>query len=60
MGVADHQPDTAEAAGAQRAQELGPECLGFGRADARPMISRRPSVLAATAIMAATGTIRPP
>lgn len=26
----------------------------------RPMISRRPSVLAATAIMAATGTIRPP
>ena len=26
----------------------------------RPMISRRPSVLAATAIIAATGTIRPP
>jgi hypothetical protein len=35
VGVADDQPDPTEAAGAQGPQELGPECLGFGRADAQ-------------------------
>ena len=33
MGVADHQPDATQAAGAQGSQELGPEGLGFGWAD---------------------------
>ena len=41
-------------------QEVRPEGLGLRRADARPTISRRPSVLTATAIIAATETIRPP
>ena len=35
VGIADHQSDTAKAAGAQRAKELGPERLGLGRADAQ-------------------------
>lgn len=35
VGIADDQPDPAEAAGAEGPQELGPERLGFRRADAR-------------------------
>lgn len=60
VGVADHQPDPAEAAGTQRAQELGPERFGFRRADAQADDFPASLVLAATAIMAATGTVRPP
>jgi hypothetical protein len=33
MGVRDHQLDAAQAASGERAQELGPEGLGFRRAD---------------------------
>ena len=33
--VADHQPDPTKAPGTQGPQELGPEGLGFGRADAQ-------------------------
>jgi hypothetical protein len=35
MRVADDQPDPAEAPGTQGAQELGPERLGLGWADAQ-------------------------
>jgi hypothetical protein len=35
MGIADHQPDPAQTAGAQGSQELGPEGLRFGRAYAQ-------------------------
>ena len=61
MGIADHQPDAAEAPGAQGPQELGPRqvCASEGPMPS-PMISLRPSVLAATAIIATTGTMRPP
>jgi len=33
MGVGDHQLDPAQATAGERAQELGPEGLGFGGAD---------------------------
>jgi hypothetical protein len=35
MGIADHQPDPAKPAGAQGAQELGPERFGFRGTDAQ-------------------------
>jgi hypothetical protein len=60
VGVADDQLGAVEPARLQAAQEVHPEGLGLGGPSPRPMISRRPSVLAATAIMAATETIRPP
>lgn len=61
VGIADHQPDPAQASGAQGPKELGPRQVSASEGPIpRPMISRRPSVLAATAIIAATGTIRPP
>src|SRR5512144_699519 len=57
VGVGDHQLDAGEAAPLQALQEVRPEHLGLpGR---YPTISRRPSILTATAIIAATETIRP-
>jgi len=35
MGIADHQPDTAEPARLQGPQELGPKSLGFRGTDAQ-------------------------
>jgi site-specific DNA recombinase len=58
--VGDHQLDPAQAPSEQGLQECRPERLRLGRAQPRPTISRLPSVLTATAIMAATETIRPP
>jgi hypothetical protein len=55
--VRDHKLDAAQAASGQALQEVRPEGLGLRRS---PTISRRPSVLAATAIIAATKTMRPP
>jgi hypothetical protein len=60
VGARDRQLD-AEAAGLQPAQELDPRQVSASEGPSpRPMISRRPSVLTATAIMAATETILPP
>ena len=58
----DDELDAVEAAGlVRRAQEVRPERSRLPTGPTpRPMISRRPSVVAATAIIAATETIRPP
>jgi hypothetical protein len=57
--IRDHQLDATQPAPPQLAQELGAEHLGFGRADVHASISRRPSLLTPTAMMAATDTMRP-
>ena len=60
VGIGDDQLHAFQAAPDQALEEARPERLRLRRADLSPMISRRPSVLAATAIIAATETIRPP
>ena len=60
VGVGDHQLDALEAAFDQAFQKSRPERLGLRGADAKTTISRRPSAVTATAIIAATETMRPP
>ena len=61
VSVGDDQLDALETALDQALEESRPERFGFGRASAnRRSISRRPSVVTATAIIAATETMRPP
>lgn len=61
LGGAAAEKDAADLADGRLASLNGEENVSASEGPMpRPMISRRPSVLAATAIMAATGTIRPP
>ena len=58
--VRDHELDAAQAASGQALQEVRPEVSASDGPMPSPTISRRPSVLAATATIAATETMRPP
>ena len=65
MSIRDHQLDTLETALDQALQKGRPASTGSGGSASegpmpRPTISRRPSVLTATAIIAAAETMRPP
>ena len=59
MGVGDDQLDATQATARERAEEVEPEGLGLGGAVAMPRTSRRPSPLTPTAMVTATGMMRP-
>ena len=59
MGVGDHQLHALQAAAHQAAQELGPEGLRLGGADARAEDLAAAVLVDAVAIMAATETMLP-
>ena len=60
VGIGDDQLHARQAALDQALQEVDQKVSASEGPMPRPMISRRPSVLAATAIIAATETMRPP
>jgi len=61
VGIRDDRPGAVEPADLEAAQKIHPRAVSASDGPSpRPMISRRPSVFADTAIMAATPTIRPP
>jgi hypothetical protein len=60
MSIGDHKLDVTQSTLDQALEESQPERLSFrGAPIPSPMISRLPSVETATAIIAATATMRP-
>ncbi len=60
VGIGDHQLDAAQATTGQSAKEVDPERRASEQPTAMPSTSRRPSLFTPTAMVAATGTTRPP